>query len=348
MTPSTALLRPVEPVPPADYRIRPAYRFSDDERRQLESILDFDCNPYLDYPGFLERVLRIAEHHVPPYLRVLTDDLRSRNIWNEPVFLLNNCPMDDPVPVLGFDDPLNEKYRVKHRFVSEAFLQLFSALMGTTVVGYRTANNGDMFHDIHPMRDLAHTPSQKTVDTIKFHADIPNNRVRPDWVYLLSMRNDPVNDVYTVFVRLQDVFARLSAEVIEQLKRPIFFSPKDTVHVYGGAPDEATPLKPLLTTERGHTFLAYFEGNTRSSEPDGAAAIEALDGILHELGEPLFLYERDLVAVSNNTAMHARWVKEIRHEEAHRSRWLLKTWNADNLDDHRDHLMPGRIATADE
>jgi len=93
------------------------------------------------------------------------------------------------------------------------------------------AGNGDMFHDIYPMRDLAHTPSQKTVDTIKFHADISNNRLRPDWVYLLSVRNDPVDDVYTVFIRLQDVFARLGDDVIEKLERPVFFSPKDTLGV---------------------------------------------------------------------------------------------------------------------
>lgn len=108
---------------------------------------------------------------------------------------------------------------------------LFSELTRTPVVGYRTAGNDDMFHDIYPMRDLAHTPSQKTVDTIKFHADIPNNRLRPDWVYLLSVRNDPVDDVYTVFIRLQDVFARLGDDVIEKLERPLFFSPKDTLGI---------------------------------------------------------------------------------------------------------------------
>lgn len=41
-------------------------------------------------------------------------------------------------------------------------------------------------------------------------------------------------------------------------------------------------------------------------------------------------------------------VEFVADPEAHRNRWLLKTWNVDRIEDHAAHLMPGRINTSDE
>ena len=162
------------------------------------------------------------------------------------------------------------------------------------------------------------------------------------------MRNSPINQVYTVFVRLSDVFRYLDPKVYDTLCQPIFYSPRDTIHVYGGQPDGYTPLKPIVTFERGHTFLAYFEGNTTSKSAEGQLAIQALDKLLHQFGYPVFLEERSLVAVSNNTAMHARSVIKINDVPAHQNRWLLKTWNVDDISVHKQHLMPNCLHTSDE
>jgi len=330
------------------FKVAQDFLFSGDQREELKEVLNIQPSPYSHYAEFLDAARKVARDRTPRFFSDICARLRAQDIEDKPVFMLGNCPVDDVIPILGFEDPLAEKYRLKKTFVAEAFLAVFTELMGTCIMGYRTANNGDMFHDIHPMRKLAHTPSQKTVDTIRYHADIPNNLVRPDWVYLLSLRNSPVNKVYTQFVRLADVFDCLESDVFATLCEPIFHSPRETIHVYGGQAEGFTPRKPVVVSDRGYTFLAYFEGNTTSDSKEGRAALECLNQILHSLGDPVFLTERSLVAVSNNTAMHARHVAEINDLAAHRNRWLLKTWNVDEVAPHAAHLMPGRIHTSDE
>lgn len=324
------------------------YAFSDAERDQLIKLLNVPINPYNEPRAFLELIATIASRGTPDFLKELCTRLRATDLADKPFYYLKNCPIDHDVPVLGYEDQLNEKYRLKKNFVAEGFLALFTELMGTDIISYRTANNGDLFHDIHPMRELAHTPSQKTVDTIKFHADIPNNKVRPDWVYLLSMRNSPKNKVYTVVVSLKEVFSRLTEHDVELLRHPIFYSPHDTIHVHGGQAPGFTPKKPILINDAGSEYLAFFEGNTSSDDPEGLGVIQRLSAILHEIGKDVFLSERDLLAMSNNTAVHARRVDEVNDITAHRNRWLLKTWNVDDISRHDEKLVPGKVHMSDE
>ncbi|MCE8007533.1 TauD/TfdA family dioxygenase [Aestuariivita sp.] len=324
------------------------YIFSDAERATLTDWLDIPLNPYREPGAFLALIRDMVDHETPTFLTELCARLSAAPVEDKVCYYLKNCPVDPEIPMLGFEDQLNEKYRLKKTFVGEAFLAVVTELMGTDIISYRTANNGDLFQDIHPMRELAHTPSQKTVDTIKFHADIPNNRVRPDWVYLLSMRNTPENKVYTVVVSLKEVFSRLSDDDISLLRQPIFYSPHDTIHVHGGQEPGFTPKKPILITEGGREYLAFFEGNTTSDDPRGLAVIDRVSAILHEIGKDFFLYERDLLVMSNNTAVHARRVDEVTNVDAHRNRWLLKTWNVDDITRHTRNLVPGKVQMSDE
>lgn len=324
------------------------YTLSNNERETLVDILNVPINPYQNPQGFLDRIDQIACSEAPEFLVKLCARLRETDPQEKPFYYIKNCPIDREIPTLGYEDQLNEKYRKKKTFVAESFLALFTRLMGTDIISYRTANNGDLFHDIHPMRKLAHTPSQKTVDTIKFHADIPNNQVRPDWVYLLSMRNSPKNKVYTVVLRLKDVFASLDPTDLEVLRKPIFFSPRDTIHVYGGQEPGFTPKKPILIHDSGREYLAFFDGNTSSNEPEGIEILKKISRTLNSLGQDIFLERSDFLAMSNNSAMHARRVDEVTDIEEHQNRWLLKTWNVDNIAEHFQHLIPGKVNMSDE
>ena len=46
--------------------------------------------------------------------------------------------------------------------------------------------------------------------------------------------------------------------------------------------------------------------------------------------------------------MHARHVVAIHDLEAHKRRWILKTWVVDDLVPHWRHFAKGRIHTSDE
>ncbi len=333
----------------ARYGIEVIHSFSEAERDALTDILTVSISPYRDYPAFQKEIQAIARDRAPRFLREAVAAARSQDVHTRPVLYFKNCPTG-VVPELDYEDPLNSKYERKKDFVAEAFLSIFTELYGTAIVTYRSANRGDMFHDIHPMRKLAYSITQKTLNTLHFHRDLPNNLVRPDWVYLLSLRNSPRNIVYTPVVRLEDIFKGLDARTLEAMRRPIFRAPLavegDSISHYGVTDAGYTEPAPLLIEDRGYSSFAFHEGCTESTHTEGMAAIAALREILHRNKYNLFLQERDFAAICNNTCMHARHVVKIDDLEAHRHRWLLKTWNVDDLEPHREHFLEGLINTS--
>lgn len=74
-------------------------------------------------------------------------------------------------------------------------------------IGYTNVNDGDIFQDIHPKRDLVNSQSQKALKPIFFHKDLANHFVRPDWVNILGLRASTENEVYTSFARNKDVYS---------------------------------------------------------------------------------------------------------------------------------------------
>jgi hypothetical protein len=231
-------------------------------------------------------------------------------------------------------------------------MSVFAELLGTPVVTYRTANNGDMFHDVHPLRNLQYSKSQKSLHTLHFHTDLPDNRVRPDWVNLLSMRNSPKNQVYNAFLRVRDVLGCLGDDLRATLEKPLFHSPrtivKNDISVYGLGEAGYLDHQPIIARDRGHEWLRYNESYTESDSEEGRAALSALSLKLQQIRHSIFLWEGDFVAMNNHQSLHARHVVQLDDLEAHQHRWLLKTWNVDDLELHRRHFVPGRLNTADE
>jgi hypothetical protein len=224
------------------------------------------------------------------------------------VLYFKNCRIGH-VPELDYDAPLESKYARKTDFIAEAFHSTFAELFGTATVTYRSVNRGDMFHDVTPMRKLAHTITQRTLDTLQFHFDLPNNKVRPDWVYLLSLRNSPRNLVYTPVVRLADALEQLDDQTQAILRRPLFSQPRprhaDNIPHYGAADGEHFEPSPILVEHRGMRSLMFFEGCHAAEDQEGAMAIEKLRDVLHRCKHDLFLEERDFIAISNHNSMHA-------------------------------------------
>lgn len=343
-------------LPPAaarfvPYTVEPLHTFSERERQALEEALDVGTNPYTDYGAYLAEVRELARTRVPAFFRELMEEARRQDLRERPVLYFKNCPTGN-VPELDYDDPLTSKYERKTDFVAEAFHSVFSELHGTGIVTYRSANRGDMFHDITPMRKLAYSLTQKTLNTLHFHRDLPDNKVRPDWVYLLSLRNSAKNLVFTPVVRLKDVFEQLDAKTLEALRKPLFAAPRPVevanINEYGRRDGAYYEKRPMLVKFNGYETLMYHEGCHEAFDDAGREAIARLREVLHRNKHDLFLQERDFVAIGNNSCMHARHVVAINDPEQHKRRWVMKTWVVNDLEQHRQHFIPGRIHTSDE
>lgn len=332
-----------------DYRVPVAHKLADGEKTALHDVLArVESHPYTDYAGFREEIAFVAENTVPNFLPEICHRFVSQDTARNPVLYLKNCPVDPHVPILDFVDPLTSKYAQKKTFIGEAFLAVVSHLLGTDIIGYRTANNGDKFQDIVPMEALQDTPSQKTAGVLRFHADIPHNAVRADWVYLLSLRNPSVNEVYTCYTRVIDALDYVGPELAALLHEPQYYSAHDTIHVQGGRPAGFTRLRPLILVEGNKLFTTFFEGNTYCDEPDGREALQRFTEGLYRKRYNLFLEEGDFAGFSNNTCLHARHIVSMRDPEINKTRWLLKTWNLDDVKPFCGHMLPNNPFTVNE
>ncbi|WP_175324729.1 hypothetical protein [Frankia sp. Cppng1_Ct_nod] len=317
------------------------FEFTDSERDGLAKELNsINANPYRTYDAFLFQVrVLIADGKVPERFVRFSESLVDRDRDRDPVILVKNAPIDRDVPPFDFDEPVRSKYEIKKTFIAEAFLALFAELRKTPGIGYVNVNDGDVFQDIYPKRALSESQSQKALKEIYFHKDLANHFVRPDHVYMLGMRSNPVNEVYTTFVRNIDVIEAFTAEELEQLRRPNFYTPFDDLTVYGGNRELGdADQHPVLS---GETDIRYFENRTVGLIPEAEALSQKLKKVLHNVKERVFISPGDFACVYNNHAVHAKEIISIGSEDALRERWIIKSVNVDDLAPHAEHFIPG-------
>lgn len=323
------------------WTITPEFVFSDEERIALEeSLSTVHVDPYRLYDAHRFQIRALAaEGAVPQRFRDYVDTLATRDRNAEPVVVLKNVPHDRDVPVFDFDEPVRSKYELKKTFLAEGFLALFAELAGTPPIGYVNVNDGDVFQDIYPKRSMQESQSQKALRQIHFHKDLANHFVRPDQVYMVGMRSNPLNEVYTSFVRNIDVIGAFSEEELALLRSPEFYTPFDDLTVMGGNRELGDAERhPVIG---GTDDLRYFENRTVGVTEAAKAIVPKVTATLHALKQRVFIEPGDFVITYNNHTVHAKEVLRVGDPDALRSRWIIKTVNVDDIEPHRRHLVAG-------
>lgn len=322
------------------------YIFSPDENTALTNrLLEIQVNPYQAYAEFQTEVAKvIAEGRViPDDFRALCYFKRYADQYKDPYFLIRNCPVDPHLPMLDLDQPVTDKRARKTTYVAEAFLLLYAELMGQQPIGYINVNDGDVFQDIHPMRSLMETQSQKAAKTIYFHKDLANHFVRPDWVNILGLRASDQNEIYTSFVKNSELIDYLDDTVLEGLKEERFYTPYDDLTLsssnkaLGRAPNHRI-LGGAATYD-----IRFFENRTVGID---AAAQELVDEVvrgLHALKRRLLILKGDFIGSANNECIHNKEVVRIGDQNAVTNRWLMKTVNVKSLDAHKSHMKEREV-----
>ncbi|MFC5722418.1 hypothetical protein ACFP1Z_19815 [Streptomyces gamaensis] len=327
-----------------NWTIIPEFVFTDAEREALEAALDgVIANPYRLYEAHRFQVRQlIANGAVPERFHAYVDSLATRDRAAEPVVVMKNVPYDRDVPVFDFDQPVRSKYELKKTFVAEGFLALFAQLANTPAIGYVNVNDGDVFQDIYPQRRLQSSQSQKALKQIHFHKDLANHFARPDQVYMVGMRSNPVNEVYTSFVRNIDVIDCFTEEELALLRSPEFYTPFDDLSTMGGGRVELgeADLHPIIGG-RGPEDLRFFENRTVGVSNAAKGIVPKVADILHKLKQRVFIEPGDFVVTYNNHTIHAKEVVNVGDPEALQTRWIIKTVNVDDMTPHQDHLVPG-------
>ncbi|ERJ37720.1 putative oxygenase [Burkholderia sp. AU4i] len=209
-------------------------------------------------------------------------------------------------------------------------------------IGYANVNDGDIFQDIHPKRDLVASQSQKALKPIFFHKDLANHFVRPDWVNILGLRSSTENEVYTSFVRNKDLLNELDSQTQAVLRRPEFYTPFDDLTMYKSAVQLGNAdMHPILGGATPTDFR-FFENRTEGQTPAAKLAVARLVDVLHRLKKRVLIQPGDLIGSANNDCLHNKDVGTIRDEKALKERWLMKTVNVRSLQDHHAHFIEGR------
>ncbi len=248
-----------------------------DSARLQRALQAIDANPYARYGEFEAHVdAMIRDGQVPSAFLDCCAARRNADSYEDPYVVLRNCPVDQALPYLDFDDPVGDKRARKNTYVAEAFLLLYAKLMGQEPIGYANVNDGDIFQDIHPKKSLADTQSQKAMKPIYFHKDLANHFVRPDWVNILGLRASPQNQVYTSHVRNKDLLAELGEDICADLRRQEFHTPYDDLTLHNSKVQlgeaEVHPVQGGATP----TDIRFFENRTRGLNPRAARAVEAV------------------------------------------------------------------------
>lgn len=324
-----------------DWAISPEFVFTDDERERIEKeLLLLTADPYRQYEAHRHQVRRLAaDGTVPQRFLDYVATLEERDRDARPVVVLKNVPYDRDVPPFDFDEPVESKYKLKTTFLAEGFLALFAELAGTPAIGYVNVNAGDVFQDIYPKRELQGSQSQKALKEIFFHKDLANHFVRPDQVYMVGMRSNPVNEVYTTFVRNIDVIAAFTDEEVEHLRRPDFYTPFDDLTVKGGSLELGEADRHPIVSEEFN--IRFFENRTVGLTPEAERLVPRVAEMLHRFKRRVFIEPGDFVVTYNNHTVHAKEVVSVGDPEALKTRWILKTVNVDDVAPHREHLMDG-------
>jgi len=322
------------------------YTFSEKDNIALTNVLlEVRENPYTNYAAFSKIVRNIADDasYIPISFLDICEAKRRANRYFNPFVMLKNCPIDPDLPFLDFDSPVDDKRKSKKTYVAEAFLELYARLMRQEPISYINVNDGDIFQDIHPMRKLMDSQSQKSAKTIYFHKDLANHFVRPDWVNILGLRASASNKIYTSFVSNKDLIEHLNRKTLTILREVEFYTPFDDLTT-------ASPNKkvgraanhPVLGGEKDYD-IRFFENRTVGLTSRAKAALTEVVHALHTLKRSLLILEGDFIGASNNECIHNKEVVHVDDQNAVYTRWLMKTVNVESLDVHKKHIREGEV-----
>jgi hypothetical protein len=321
------------------------YEFSDADLQTLKQALTgIEASPYL-YPDFFDRQIAslIENKSVPTSFIEFCEARRDLDTFEHPYIFLKNCPVDDDLPFLDYNDPVQDKRTRKRTFVAEGFLMLYGKLMGQQAYGYANICDGDIFMDVHPSKALESTQSMKSIVPLGFHKDAANHFVRPDWVNLFGLRSSPVNRIMTAFVRNKDLIDALGEDVCRLLRQPRYHTPHDVISTYQSKVEIGDgEIHPILGGSTPNE-MRFFENRTKGRDEEAEQAVNLLAKTLHELKTAVFIGKGDFLGAANNDCLHNREHAKIVDQEALKNRWLMKTVTLSRPEALMHHFVQGRF-----
>lgn len=319
-----------------------SYKFNEKDREYLvDRLLSVKSNPFIDYYEFYNDVCELVRKYSLPetFLKFCSEKITSSDAENALLYL-KNCPVDIKLPKFGWENPVEDKRRLKKTFVSEGFLAILAVIFDTPGIAHMSANDGDFFHDIRPKKQMAETQSQKALKNLNFHKDFVGHYARPEHVYNITLRGDLVNETYSTFTFDSEIISALPNEIKEILNEALFHTPFDDISTKGSDMELGDlPVHPLI--ENGDS-IKLFEGNTKGITPEAQQALSKVLEIIHDKKYYTFFERGDAMIIRNKYSLHGREVFSIKNIEALKNRWMIKSHNVNNIKPFEKYFVEGK------
>jgi len=330
----------------------PDYVFDKKIQNKMESIfLGIKKSPFFEYIEFKQEVQDIVKKNEEIFKEFIEicEEIKNKSRYTKPFWYLENAPIDPELPIFGNSDPVESKYKEKTTFVAESFLEAFSQMTDTPLLGYETRNNGDFFHDIYPQERYDLTQTQKTYGELHFHNDRTAHAVRSDYLNLLGLRSDKCNKVLTGYMDGGNILELLDKETQEILRKPYFITPFDNL-------SRDCNLSHILSEEHAilenvNTFRFYL--NRTSANPKYPIAKKALEVLNNSIERAkrvyVYLQPGSFISFPNLNGLHNKQFFEIQDYDKLKERWILKTYNfatTDVMNEYDSYFyadMPGKV-----
>lgn len=312
----------------------PFYEFSNIEKEELcVAFRQLKSNPYSSYVDFKFEIKNMIENRITPkfFIDICKNIKKEREEGVYQAHVLRNCPRDENLPRLNFDNPVADKYQKKNTFIGEAFLELFAQLLENPLLAYADRNNGDFFTDVIAINRYKGQLTGYSDSELVYHNDRAAHKVRADYVTLLGLHIPECEVTYTGYVHGSQILSELSQEHQATLRKPYFITQFDVFSKDTKSSNVESEKHPILEGER---WIRYMDTMTNVAPNSPGEAKDALIAFMHALirskKEKHRIKNGDLLTFSNKSALHSREKLEVDETEKVSSRWLLKTYSFRN------------------
>lgn len=278
-------------------------------------------NPDRDQPfaELWETARQLAANLKPleKQLREVTQD--------HPYVVIENLPIDQELP----PTPLDGKHPADKGWVSEITLLAMLHLAGLLPLAFQQEKQGQIIHEIAPIRGFSHTQSNAGRVPFAFHADDGHlsRQFRPEFLLLLGLRNPGetktwIADVGDVMEELQRKFPecdRILRQARFRMNSPQSFD-------YNGNSILTKSQAFISTNQKGYEEVTGNLGNIQALDNEAKTALETFSSFLKPpITKSVVIKPGTLLIFNNLRCLHAR-------DAVLSDRWLQRVYARTSLD----------------
>lgn len=230
---------------------------------------------------------------------------------------------------------IGEETIQKETQYSEFWLSSVIALVGEQF-GFKQLNNGNLYHNISPRRNLENAMSSKgSAKILNLHTDLAFHPLAPHFLLLFCLRQTTEN-TYTVVSSVRNAISYLSKKEISILRGPNFMFLID--EDFGKFTDSR--CCSIIYGNDNDLKLRYDVDMIIGINEEAKSAHQALKNILHKTEIRITLQPGQLLMIDNRRAVHGRNAF-VAHYDG-KDRWFQRAYCHTNYSELLPHLFKPR------